>query len=91
MGNEKTVRLDVTLPVALLGGPGLHVAGREPDPRLAGRVDLIADGDIVASSPAKTRVRFERPATDRYLRIHVFAADGAPRAVTNPVFLENAR
>jgi hypothetical protein len=73
MGGAKTVRLDVTLPVALLGG----------------RVDLIADGAVVATRPATTRVRFERPAGgDRYLRIHVFAADGAPRAVTNPVFLE---
>jgi hypothetical protein len=62
----------VTLPVALLGG----------------RVDLIADGAVVATRPATTRVRFERPATDRYLRIHVFAADGSPQAVTNPVFLE---
>jgi hypothetical protein len=53
-------------------------------------VDLIADGAIVASSPAKTRVRFERPPADRYLRIHVFAKGGAPLAVTNPVFLERA-
>ena len=75
VGNEKKVRLDVTLPVALLGG----------------RVDLIADGAMVASSPAKTRLRFERPATDRYLRIHVFAAEGSPRAVTNPVFIVRAR
>jgi hypothetical protein len=75
MGGARKVRLDVTLPVALLGG----------------RVDVIADGTVVGSSPAKTRVRFERPATDGYLRIHVFAADGSPRAVTNPVFLENAR
>ncbi len=76
VGSARSVRLDVTLPVALLGG----------------RVDLIADGAIVASRPAKTRVRFERPAgSDRYLRIHVFAADGMPQAVTNPVFLERLR
>ena len=75
VGDATSVRLDVTLPVALLGG----------------RVDLIADGAVVASRPAKTRVRFERPATDRYLRIHVFDADGSPQAVTNPVFLERAR
>jgi hypothetical protein len=75
VGGARNVRLDVTLPVALIGG----------------RVDLIADGAVVATSPAKTRVRFERPASDRYLRIHVFAADGSPRAITNPVFLEGAR
>ena len=76
VGGASSVRLDVTLPVALLGG----------------RVDLIADGAVVATSPAKTRVRFERPTGgDRYLRIHVFAADGSPQAVTNPVFLERAR
>ena len=71
-GGVRDVRLDVTLPVALVGG----------------RVDLVADGAVVESKPATTRMRFERPATDRYLRIHVFGADGAPRAVTNPVFLE---
>ena len=76
VGAGTTVRIDVTLPMGLLGG----------------RVDLIADGAVVATAPAKSRVRFERPAgTDHYLRIHVFAADGAPRAVTNPVFLERPR
>lgn len=75
VGKEKKVRVDVTLPVGLLGG----------------RVDLVADGAVVATRPATTRVRFERDAgPDRYLRVHVFAADGAPRAVTNPVFLERA-
>jgi hypothetical protein len=72
----KNVRIDVTLPLGLLGG----------------RVDLIADGAVVATAPATTRVRFDRPAgNDHYLRVHVFAADGAPRAVTNPVFLEQRR
>lgn len=69
---RRTVRLDVTLPLGLLGG----------------RVDLVADGAVVASKPAASRLHFDRPiAGDRYLRLHVFAADGAPRAVTNPVFL----
>lgn len=75
VGGARGVRVDVTLPMALLGG----------------RVDLVADGVVAASSPATTRVRFQRPATDRYLRIHVFGADGSPLAVTNPVFLERAR
>jgi hypothetical protein len=55
---------------------------------LGGRVDLIADGATVDSRPATTRVRFDRPTGDRYLRVHVFAADGSPRAVTNPVYVQ---
>ena len=73
---RKDVRLEVTLPVGLLGG----------------RVDLVADGAVVASKPAASRLRFDRPIGGaRYLRIHVFAADGSPRAVTNPVFMDAAR
>lgn len=72
MGAVKSVRVDVTLPVALLGG----------------RIELVADGATVAATPARTRVRFDRAAGDRYLRIHVFGADGSPRAITNPVYLE---
>ena len=68
----KEVRVDVTLPVALVGG----------------RVELVADGTTVATQPARTRMRFDRPVGDRYLRIHVFSADGTPRAITNPVYLE---
>lgn len=75
VGGHHKVRVEVTLPMGLLGG----------------RVDLIADGAVVASVPAKTRVRFERSGVDRYLRIHVFGAGGAPLAVTNPVFLERGR
>jgi hypothetical protein len=75
-GGEKNIRVDVTLPAGLLGG----------------RVDLIADGAVVATKPGTTRMRFERAVgRDRYLRVHVFAADGSPRAVTNPVFLERGR
>ena len=70
MAGHDSVRVEVTLPAGLLGG----------------RVDLVADGAVVATQPATTRVRFERAAGDRYLRVHVFAADGSPRAVTNPVF-----
>lgn len=71
-GKDRTVRVDVTLPIALLGG----------------RVELVADGAVVATQPARTRVRFDRAAGDRYLRIHVFAPDGSPRAITNPVYLQ---
>jgi hypothetical protein len=71
VGDRGDVRVDVTLPIGLLGG----------------RVDLVADGAVVDSKPAATKLRFDRKAGDRYLRLHVFAADGAPRALTNPVFL----
>ena len=71
----RDVRLDVTLPVALVGG----------------RVDLVADGAVSSRSRAEDAAcgSSARP-TDRYLRVHVYGADGAPRAVTNPVFLERA-
>jgi hypothetical protein len=73
---RKHVRLEVTLPAGLLGG----------------RVDLVADGVVVASKPAASRMRFDRPiGATRYLRLHVLAADGSPRAVTNPVFLDGER
>ncbi len=72
LGGRRDARLDVTLPAGLLGG----------------RVDLVADGAVVASRPAASRLRFDRDVSaDRYLRIHVYAADGSPRAVTNPVFV----
>jgi hypothetical protein len=72
LGGRRDARLAVTLPTGLLGG----------------RVDLVADGRVVASKPAASRLHFDRDVSgDRYLRIHVFAADGAPRAVTNPVFI----
>jgi hypothetical protein len=71
VGDRREVRIDVTLPIGLLGG----------------RVDLVADGAVVDSKPAATKLRFDRKAGDRYLRIHVFDEGGAPRALTNPVFL----
>jgi hypothetical protein len=72
VGDRREVRVDVTLPIGLLGG----------------RVDLVADGAVVESKPASTKLRFQRPAGDRYLRVHVHDKDGGPRALTNPVFLE---
>jgi hypothetical protein len=72
VAGRRDVRVDVTLPIGLVGG----------------RVDLVSNGNVVESKTAASRVRFERTlADDAYLRVHVFAADGSPRAVTNPVFL----
>ena len=70
-GGQRSVRMDVTLPAGLLGRARGPGRGRR----------------VVATQPAKTRVRFDARGRRRYLRLHVFAADGSPRAVTNPVFL----
>ena len=40
---------------------------RCPSALVGGRVDLVADGAVVESKPATTRVRFDRRATRRYL------------------------
>lgn len=56
-----------------------------------GRVDLVWDGTVVdtATATLATPVRFERTVgKDGYLRAHVYAFDGTPVAVTNPVYLK---
>lgn len=56
-----------------------------------GRVDLVWRGEPVASAKLGGigPIRFTRWAnTDGYLRVHAFAANGAPLAVTNPVFVK---
>ena len=76
MARGAAARVEVKVPFALPGG----------------RVDLVHDGVIVDSAAiASVPIRFERVITkDGYLRVHVHAADGAPVAVTNPVYLEVA-
>jgi hypothetical protein len=77
MARGTAARVEVKVPFALPGG----------------RVDLVQDGAIVDSAAitASAPVRFERALTkDGYLRVHVHAADGAPVAVTNPVYFEMA-
>jgi hypothetical protein len=45
---------------------------------------VVAQAPVPASGP----VRFTRWANaDGYLRVHVYAAGGAPLALTNPVFV----
>jgi hypothetical protein len=56
-----------------------------------GRVDLVWDGTVVDSATAtlSTPVRFERAVVkDGYARAHVYALDGTPVAVTNPVYVK---
>ena len=55
-----------------------------------GRLDLVWRGEVVAQAPlgGSARVRFTRWAdADGYLRVHAYTAQGAPLALTNPVFV----
>ena len=78
-----------TLAVAI--GDAVEVEVGLDDPAYEGaRVELVWRGEVVdrATAAAGGTVRFRRwPATDGYLRVHVTAADGAPLAITNPVFV----
>ena len=70
----------------------IRVAVSLPPELLGGTVDLIANGEVVDSQPAAAHLRFERPPGQTgYVRVHVYGADGAPRAVTNPIFIEPIR
>lgn len=73
VGARDPVAVEVALPAALRGG----------------RVDLVWDGAVVDSRrDAPARVVFRRAGPGRYVRVHVFGADGLPRAVVNPVYLQ---
>ena len=78
------------IPAPYSGEP-LEIEVVASDPAYAGgRVDLVWRGEPVASAKVEGAepVRFTRWATaDGYLRVHAFAATGAPLAVTNPVFV----
>ncbi len=72
------------------GGP-LEVEVAAAGPAYAGgRVDLLWRGERVATAPlaGTLPVRFQRWANaDGYLRVHLFAAGGAPLAITNPIYV----
>lgn len=53
------------------------------------RAELFWNGERVSSTPlSEGRARFDRFAsTDGYLRVHVLAANGAPLAVTNSIWI----
>jgi hypothetical protein len=58
-------------------------------PYRGARIELHWNGAKVAEAPAEGPVRFAwTPLGPGHLRIHVFGADGAPRAVTNPIYFE---
>jgi hypothetical protein len=73
-------------------GAAVRVEVAVPASVTRGRVDLVQDSVVVDSAviaAGGAPIRFERTITkDGYLRVHVHGADGAPIAVTNPVFLE---
>jgi hypothetical protein len=50
------------------------------------RVDLVWNGDTVASKPAGAAT-FTLPTGAGYARVHVIAADGSTIAITNPVYV----
>jgi hypothetical protein len=70
----------------------IRVAVSLPPELLGGNVELIANGEVVDSQPAAAHLQFERPpGLTGYVRIHVSGVDGAPRAVTNPIFIQPFR
>lgn len=89
----RTAAVGETLAVA--PDDALEVEVAVDDPAYEGaQVELVWRGEAVdrATASARGTVRFRRwPAGDGYLRVHVAAADGAPLAITNPVFVTAGR
>jgi hypothetical protein len=72
-------------------GASLVVEVATPAVLARARVDLVWDGTVLDSATATLSppVRFERAVLkDGYLRAHVYAFDGTPVAVTNPVYVK---
>jgi hypothetical protein len=53
-----------------------------------GRTDFIWNAARMTSTAIGSGATFRMPAAAGYLRAHVYAADGTPVAVTNPVYVE---
>ena len=53
-----------------------------------GRAELLWNGDVADSKRIGDGASFSVPAARGYLRVHVYAADGSPLAITNPVYVE---
>jgi hypothetical protein len=77
--------------LAVAEGDALEIeVGLEGARYAGGRLDLVWRGEVVAQATlgGVGPVRFTRWATsDGYLRVHAYAASGAPLALTNPVFV----
>jgi hypothetical protein len=81
--------------LAVAEADALEVEVAVDDPAYEGaRVELVWRGEAVdrATLTARGTARFRRwPPAGGYLRVQVTAADGAPLAITNPVFVTVAR
>lgn len=53
-----------------------------------GRADFIWNAARMTTKPIGRGATFSMPASAGYLRTHVYAADGSPVAITNPVYVE---
>lgn len=86
-GKKATIGDTLTVPRAEvlrieLSAPGAAYTG--------GRVDLVWRGETVATAKLDgiAPVTFSHfAAADGYLRVHIYAADGTPLALTNPVWI----
>jgi hypothetical protein len=52
-----------------------------------GRADFIWNAARMTSKPIGRGTTFTMPAANGYLRVHLYAADGSPLAVTNPIYV----
>ena len=76
IGDTLACSADDTLIMRVMA-PGFH----------DGRVDFVWNAARITSKPIGRGVTFRMPAAAGYLRAHVFAADGSPVAITNPVYV----
>ncbi len=53
-----------------------------------GQVDFVWNAARMATKAIERGATFSMPASAGYLRAHVYAADGTPVAITNPVYVE---
>ncbi len=93
-----------TAPPSMTAGCGSHTAGigdtltcSDGDTvtmRIAapgfhdGRADFVWNAARMTSKAIGHRATFSMPAAAGYLRAHIYAADGSPVAITNPVYVE---
>jgi hypothetical protein len=77
IGDTLTCSIDDTVNMEI-DAPHLH----------DGRADFIWNAARMTSKPIGRGARFSMPAAAGYLRAHVYAADGSPVAITNPVYVE---
>ena len=81
----------VMVPLAVDAGAAVSVELTTPAALDGDRVDLVWDGTIVGSATARAGrpAHLERTVDkDGYVRAHVSAAEGAPVAVTSPIYVE---